>query len=356
MIVPEENALAVEPPITPLPQTTPAPPPTRVLTPSASPSHLKFLAGTWIPLEQWCRLNGFGPLHQTVAGTAVTFSFNATNGSISIRIGSQLAFWNGIEFRLGFAPQTLNGQPMVHDLDLRKNFAPLLEGGTHLKPRPVLVIDPGHGGIDNGTRNVVTGHYEKEFTLDWALRLQSILVSNGWSVYLTRTNDINLPLPSRVAFAAQHNADLFLSLHFNSSFPDREQAGLETYCLTPAGMPSNLTRGYIDNLRIAFPNNNFDGENLQLAVQLHRALLAVNGHGDRGVRRARFLGVLQNQNRPAVLVEGAYLSNPREARLVADPAHRQRLAEALARALLEGAGSGLNVTTHASAAPIHPAP
>jgi N-acetylmuramoyl-L-alanine amidase len=109
---------------------------------------------------------------------------------------------------------------------------------------------------------------------------------------------------------------------------------LETYCLTPTGMASSVTRGYGDDSALVFPNNAFDAENLVLASWVHRALLQVNGRQDRGVRRARYLGVLRGQNRPAILVEGGYLSNPLEARRIADPAYRQRLAEAVAKALL----------------------
>lgn len=83
-----------------------------------------------------------------------------------------------------------------------------------------------------------------------------------------------------------------------------------------------------------FPNNSFDAENIQLAARVHRALLQVNGHHDRGVRRARFLGVVRNQQRPAILIEGGYLSNPREARLIADSGYRQKLADAVAKALV----------------------
>ncbi len=354
MVVPDDSPLAAEPIVTPPPQRMPAPTPTP--PPVAPPvvSHLKFMAGTWIPLEQWCQLNGFDQIRQSSSGLVAVGSFVTPRGDVTIRSGSQLAHWRGLEFRLGFAPRIAGGELFVHELDLRKNIAPLVEGGARLNPHPVLVIDPGHGGKDAGTHNIVNGHYEKEFTLDWALRLQAILVTNGWTVWLTRSNDVDLSLPTRVAIATQHNADIFLSLHFNSSFPDREQSGFETYCLTPAGMPSNLTRGYVDDPRLVFPNNQFDSQNLQLAMRLHRALLEVNGHGDRGVRRARFLGVLQGQGRPAVLVEGAYLSNPREARQIADPAHRQRLAEALARALMDNPGGGA-VAVH-TAAPASPMP
>jgi N-acetylmuramoyl-L-alanine amidase len=203
-----------------------------------------------------------------------------------------------------------------------------------LGPDPVIVIDPGHGGANPGTKSVLGDHYEKEFTLDWALRLQSLLVANNCKTFLTRSNDTDLALSNRVASAAEHKADLFLSLHFNSAAPNEVEAGLETYCLTPVGMPSSLTRGFQDEIRLTFPNNAFDVQNLFLALRVHRALLQVNGRHDRGVRRARFPGVLRGQQRPAILVEGGYLSNPREARLIADPAYRQKLAEAVARALL----------------------
>ena len=229
-----------------------------------------------------------------------------------LRAGSQVAHWDGLEVRLGFAPQMMNGQPYVHALDLKKTLEPLVGGApmSFLKTNPTIVIDPGHGGQDSGTKSVLGYRYEKDFTLDWARRLGSLLATNGWQVFLTRSNDTDLSVSNRIAFAEAHKADVFLSLHFNSSAPNDQQAGLETYCLTPTGMPSTVTRGYDDDPALAFPNNAFDAQNLQLALQVHRALLQVNGRHDRGVRRARYLGVLRGQNRPAILVEGGYLSNP----------------------------------------------
>jgi N-acetylmuramoyl-L-alanine amidase len=292
------------------------------------------LSDGWVPLERWSESNGFGALQRTATDDFPSYAFVTGKGTMWVKIGSQLAYWNGLEYRLGFAPELIGGHPYVHALDVRKNFAPLLAEPIHFKPDTVLVIDPGHGGTDVGASSIYNGHFEKEYTLDCARRLEAVLAGHGWTVWLTRTNDVNVPLASRVAFAEEHKADLFLSLHFNSASPDRQQAGLETYCLTPAGMPSSLTRGYRDDLTLVYPNNRFDAENLQYAVELHRAALKVNGNEDRGVRRARFLGVLQGQNRPAILVEGGYLSNPQEARQIADPAYRERFVEALAQALL----------------------
>jgi N-acetylmuramoyl-L-alanine amidase len=126
---------------------------------------------------------------------------------------------------------------------------------------------------------------------------------------------------------------LFISLHFNSAATDKKQNGLETYCLTPSGMPSTLTRGFSDAWSENLPNNNFDSQNLQLAVKLHGALLRATGIEDRGVRRARFIGVLRGQKRPAILIEAGYLSNPHEARLIESADYRQKLAEAFANTL-----------------------
>src|SRR5207249_6699668 len=100
------------------------------------------------------------------------------------------------------------------------------------------------------------------------------------------------------------------------------------------GLPSTLASSYEDDAALVVPNNAFDSQNLQYALSLHSALLETTGGVDRGVRRARFMGVLRTQNRPAVLLEGGYLSNPREAQLIGQKEYRQKLAEAVAKALL----------------------
>ena len=292
-------------------------------------------ADTWVPFNRWCKTAGLCPPVCLAAAPLPTYALATAKGNLLFQAGSQVAHWDGIELRLGFAPQWIDRQPYIHALDLSKTLEPLMAGNCQVFPHaaPVLVLDPGHGGEDAGAKSAVERGWEKQFTLDWARRLQSLLVTNGWQVFLTRTDDRELALSNRVAFAEHHNADLFLSLHFNSAGTNATQAGLETYCVTPFGMPSTITRGYIDDPTLRFPNNAFDPQNLQLAFRLHRTLLEVNGHLDRGVRRARFLSVLRNQQRPAILIEGGYLSNPREARRIADPAYRQKLAEAVAQGL-----------------------
>jgi N-acetylmuramoyl-L-alanine amidase len=289
---------------------------------------------TWTALNRWTAEHRLGAPRLMTKTPLATYKVTSDNGVLVLALGSHEASWNGIEIHLGFEPQLIDDQVFLHGLDLQKTLEPLLcAPPLTLGTNRVIVIDPGHGGLNVGTHSVTDGRFEKEFTLDWARRLAPLLETNGWQVYLTRTDDTDIALSNRVAVAEAHHAALFLSLHFNSGAPDTRQAGLETYCLTPAGMPSTLTRSFADPWYENLPNNNFDVQNLQLAVRLHSALLRASGEEDRGVRHARFIGVLRGQKRPAILLEAGYLSNPHEARRIEDPEFRQKLAEAVAGAL-----------------------
>lgn len=288
----------------------------------------------WIPLQAWSEANSFG---KPVASPKFTFDLQTTNWSLSVTTGSRLARFNGLNIGLGFPPQLNNRQALIHALDAAKTFQPLLlPFDLPVRNGKVIMIDPGHGGENRGAKCADRKVYEKDLALDWAFRLANLLSTNGWTVHLTRTNDVEVSLADRVAMADRVGAGLFVSLHFNSV--DRaptsgDEAGLETFCLTPLGMPSNLTRDYEDDPRHLFPNNAFDTENLQLAYRIHREMLAHTGRRDRGVRRARFMSVLRDQNRPAVLIEGGFLSNRQECRMICDPAYRQKMAEAVFSAL-----------------------
>ncbi len=289
---------------------------------------------TWVSLNRWSMLRGFGTIRRLPVGTPPTFLVHTSNGMLVMQAQSQTAYWDEVELHLGFMPQLVGGQIFIHRLDLLKNIEPLLhEPQLASNTNRVIIIDPGHGGDDSGAVSVVDGRFEKQFNLDLALRLAPLLQANGWQVFLTRTNDVAVSLANRVAFAESHKADLFVSLHFNSSSPDQTASGLTTFCLTPTGMASTLTRDYSDDASLAFPNNTHDVENWEYAFKVHRALLDTHLLADRGLQHARFMGVLRGQNRPSILIEGGYLSNPTEARQIADPAFRQKLAEAIAKGL-----------------------
>jgi N-acetylmuramoyl-L-alanine amidase len=311
------------------PPVAPRPAPVRPLT-------------TWVSLDNWAAQHGAGQPHLLSNSPVTTYAVGSSNGVMVLTIGSREAAWNGIEIHLGFGPQLIDGQVCLYGPDLQKNLEPLLCDPPLARPRTngIIVIDPGHGGMNSGTHSILDGRFEKEFTLDWALRLAPLLAQEGWQVFLTHTSDVDDSLSNRVAFAEAHHANLFMSLHFNSLAPDKNPAGIETYCVTPTGMPSTLTRGYGDYWSDNFANNAFDAQNLQLAVRLQGALLRATGMEDRGVCRARFIGVLHGQHRPAVLIEAGFLSNPGDARLIETPAFRQKLAQAVADALRPEPESG----------------
>jgi len=324
----------LSPPATPAIATTPLPP--SVQPPSRPPKTTPANWGnTWVSLENWRKYNELGALMQSGDPAQPTFRWQTANGTFSVKVGTRVAHYDGLECWLGFAPQMIGGTPYVHGLDAQKSLQPLMRSANYCcdKSKPTIVIDAGHGGRDIGAQSVANDSHEKDYTLDWAMRLQRLLKNNGWNVVMTRATDVELELSDRVAIADRAKADFFLSLHFNSGGSNRDLAGVETYCLTPTGMPSHLTRSYEDDVRQVFRNNAFDEQNFQAAVGLHRALVKSSGASDRGVRRARFMSVLRGQSRPAVLIEGGYLSNPAEAQRIASATYRQTLAEALARGL-----------------------
>jgi N-acetylmuramoyl-L-alanine amidase len=261
-----------------------------------------------------------------------TYSLATPGGQAIFQPGSQCVRWEGVNIWLGFAPRYLQGQPHVHAMDMHKTLDPLLAPTPPPTAGRVIVVDPGHGGADGGTQGNKQ-QIEKHLAMDWALRLRPLLQSNGWVVHLTRTNDSDVSLSNRVAQADCVAASLFLSLHFNGLSTDARHSGIEVFCTTPRGLPSSVKRNGEDNLEADFPNNGFDPQNLRYAVRLQRELVAATQAADGGVRRARFMAVLRGQSRPAVLIEGGFLSNPQEAQRVASPAYRQTLATAVARAV-----------------------
>ncbi len=206
-----------------------------------------------------------------------------------------------------------------------------------LRPRPLapnasirtIVLDPGHGGADTGARGL-SGHVEKEWTLDVARHVASRLTEAGVRVVLTRESDVTTPLEGRPAFCLTHGGDIFVSIHFNSGGPTAN--GIETYCLTPAGSPStdDANSRHRNDAQAA---NRWDERNVWLAHCVHAAALSGTGAADRGVRRARF-EVLRDANCPAILIEGGFLTNETEEQQVMRVEYRERLAEAIAKGIL----------------------
>jgi len=207
-----------------------------------------------------------------------------------------------------------------------------------------VVIDPGHGGGDVGTRTP-TGVYEKDLTLDIARRLARLLEHESYEVELTREGDSRVSLRDRARAANEHRADLFVSIHVNWLQDGRANRGIETYFLGPSDDPfitqlastENRESGYA----IADVRRLLDSIYADLRQEQSRALAAEVQHrllrsmreiepevADRGVKSAPFL-VLVATEMPAILAEVASLSSDDEARLLAEEGYRERIAVAL---------------------------
>lgn len=213
-----------------------------------------------------------------------------------------------------------------------------------------IVLDPGHGGEETGAIGP-KGSAEKDLTLAIAKLLRSALVEQiGARVVLTREEDVARSLDERAALANQLQADLFLSLHLNSTV--RGQArGVETYILSLqasdrkaadaaaienyAGSPGSAQEPLPFDLQALLwdlAQNQHLATSLRVATWLQDELARELGQPDRGVKQAPFR-VLMGAAMPAALVELGFLSNPEEEQLLQDPAYQSRLVAAIVRAL-----------------------
>jgi N-acetylmuramoyl-L-alanine amidase len=168
--------------------------------------------------------------------------------------------------------------------------------------RPLVLIDPGHGGDDPGALGS-GGTKESDVNLAIALKLQKALQARGVNAVLTRTGDVSLDLAARARMIDQLGAHALVSVHANSH--DASSAlGLETYYRTTVSQ--------------------------SFAQQIHHALVSELQRPDRGVREAR-LFVLRHPTIPSALIEAGFISNPEEEGLLGDRDYQKRAAEAIAK-------------------------
>ncbi|HZZ85825.1 MAG TPA: N-acetylmuramoyl-L-alanine amidase [Anaeromyxobacteraceae bacterium] len=226
----------------------------------------------------------------------------------------------------------------------------LLPGAAFAAPPPLLVVvDPGHGGDKDGAVSPL-GLKEKDLTLAIARKLAERLRAGGAEVVLTREADAPVDLARRAGLANARQADLFVSVHLNS-MPGRARGtthGVETYFLSAdasdAGAHAVAARENADKLAGGAPFDPNDpvggilqdlqdadalAESSRLAYAIHERVVARTGAPDRGVKQAPFY-VLAGARMPAVLLELGFVSQPAEARRLADPAYQDRLARAVA--------------------------
>ena len=211
-----------------------------------------------------------------------------------------------------------------------------------------IVIDPGHGGHDTGTIGP-NGLLEKDLVLDVSKRLGKLLEARlGADVVFTRRDDTFIPLETRTSIANQESADLFVSVHANSSH-DPDARGVETYYLNFTSSPEALEVAARENAeadksihelqdlvkKIALKEKIEESKEFASDVQqsLHSGLAAkTSGVRDRGVKKAPFV-VLIGANMPSILAEISFISNPSDEKRLKSADYRQRIAESLYRGI-----------------------
>ena len=228
-----------------------------------------------------------------------------------------------------------------------------------------IVIDAGHGGHDTGTIGP-NGLLEKDLVLDVALRLGRLLETRlGADVLYTRDDDTFVPLETRTALANEHQADLFISVHANSS-RDPSARGVETYYLNFTSNPDALEVAARENA--VSEKSIFELQDLvkkitlkekieesrELASDVQQSLYGGLGgrHStlrDRGVKKAPFV-VLIGANMPSILAEISFVSNPTDAAKLETPEYREKIAESLYKGIAKYAGglSGVRVASKLS--------
>jgi N-acetylmuramoyl-L-alanine amidase len=221
--------------------------------------------------------------------------------------------------------------------------------GPEITGKRVVIIDPGHGGKDPGAINRTTGLKESEVTLGIALYLEKLLKNAGIPTYLTRYKDEFIYLEDRTNFANQKNGFVFVSLHANSVLNPRPSAqGIETFVLSSKYIGASA-RDVADRENIASrAHPELDADlakiiadleesanikySLDFAEIVQKKLVNYLKLEDRGVKQAPFV-VLKGANMVAVIVEVAFISNPKEEKLLKTDKFRENAARALFEAI-----------------------
>ena len=209
------------------------------------------------------------------------------------------------------------------DATLPGEKSPLALGSELL----TVVIDPGHGGKDDGAKG--NGLVEKDLTLDLALRVEKVLKLYGFPTVLTRRDNSTISLADRTAKANEFDHSIVLSLHFNHDNVTSSE-GLETF-YAKRKVPLENAWTWVGFFSKPELDTADTGEALAGAVQA--AIVTHTEARNRGIKPSD-LYMVRHTRAPSVLIEGGFLSNAFEARLLANPEYRDRLASAIAQGVM----------------------
>jgi N-acetylmuramoyl-L-alanine amidase len=258
-----------------------------------------------------------------------TVSLRSERRTIRAQAGTSELSINGVRFWTDFPLLDNNNEDLISVMDVSKIIEPVLRPSRIQKAEKIdtVVLDPGHGGADNGASS--NWGSEKTFTLDVALAARRELMRAGYRVEMTRATDTAVSLEERVRIANRFPHAVFVSIHFNSSAGG---VGVESFALAPEGVTSNMSsEHHVSAADVArHAGNAQDEHNIALTASIHAMVLSRLAAFDRGVKHARF-HVLRDVKIPAVLVEGGFISSASEGQRIATSNYRQRLGVAIAQ-------------------------
>lgn len=222
-----------------------------------------------------------------------------------------------------------------------------------VRKKKIVVLDPGHGGKDPGAIGRSYRTYEKNIVLSLGQTLKKDLEAKGFKVYMTRSTDVFIPLRKRVAIARSYHADLFISLHADSTL-NRKAQGFSIYTLSETasdkeaaalaerenkadiidGMDFSDNSPEINDVLISLSQNDSRNKSSKFATYVvneaqKQVKLVSNAHKFAG------FAVLKAPDIPSVLIELGYLSNYNEEKFLRQPAYRKKLSEAIMRAVVK---------------------
>lgn len=255
-------------------------------------------------------------------------SLHSDKTQIDVTLNSREININGVKQWLAFPVHVDHTKAYVSRLDLVKVIEPRFrpEKIAGLGPVETVVLDPGHGGHDKGASSRYG--FEKDFSLDVALRAREMLEAQRYKVVMTRSSDIFVPLEARAAIGNRTDKAIFVSIHFNSSSNNADARGFEIFSMAPRGAPATNDATLSERDLREEPGNAAELPSSALAGTIFHALLGHVPMTDRGLKHARF-AVLRRSTIPAVLVECGFVSNNAESALIGSTAWRKKVAEAI---------------------------
>jgi N-acetylmuramoyl-L-alanine amidase len=254
--------------------------------------------------------------------------FETVKNPLEFVSGSREAMINGARSWLCFPLIEQDGKYLVSRTDVAKTIEPLVRPHrvTNVGNIQTVVLDPGHGGYDKGQMSRYGN--EKDFALDVARKLRPLLQAKGLRVIMTREGDYFVPLEVRAKIANAARNSIFVSIHFNATSDNPDATGFEIFSFTPRGAPSTSDTALTSTSYSMQPGSAVDAQSMALSACIYHSVLGHIPEYDRGIKRARF-AVLRLTNVPAVLIEGGFLTDRGEAKLIANKDWRAKLAGAI---------------------------